>query len=279
MILRDVDHKHATTLLLALLLAVGLATAPTAAGQEYPVENSTFNVSEGPQVYLGGQVTVNSTDPLFPDNRTVQFGGLGNFTAQSGGAAVEVYNITSNFTEVNVTSLPASVGIDLNGSQRVEIEGDTEYIEFRNMTPDDGNRDFTYGGTNGISVVTVYGLPVNTTVEAVNISDGSVLNSTETNSSGVGTFSLPNSRHEVELQAGCQVLNPVGSSADPPTDTTGDGLCNDLNGDSSFSLGDVIKFYDNYGSEDTINNNKNFFDFNDDKSITLGDVINLYGSV
>jgi len=81
------------------------------------------------------------------------------------------------------------------------------------------------------------------------------------------------------FEAGCGALSPVGGSSNPPTDTTGDGLCNDLNGDTNFDLGHVITFYKNFGSDDTINNNKNFFDFNGDGSITLGDVIELYSRV
>jgi PKD repeat protein len=61
----------------------------------------------------------------------------------------------------------------------------------------------------------------------------------------------------------------VGSN--PPTDTTGDGTLNDINGDGEFDIVDVSAFFQNRQG-DAVQNNTDLFDFNGDGEISIIDV-------
>ncbi|MFC5970387.1 malectin domain-containing carbohydrate-binding protein [Halomarina salina] len=68
---------------------------------------------------------------------------------------------------------------------------------------------------------------------------------------------------------------PVGEFTSPPTDTDGDGVYEDVNGDGSFDVGDVQAFFQNYEGS-TVQDNVDAFDVNGDGSVNVGDVQALF---
>ena len=72
--------------------------------------------------------------------------------------------------------------------------------------------------------------------------------------------------------------NPTVVGDDPATDTTGDGVLNDVNGDGSFTATDVQALFANQDS-DAVQNNPELFDFNGDGSFTVSDVQALFAQL
>ena len=67
----------------------------------------------------------------------------------------------------------------------------------------------------------------------------------------------------------------VTGDGNPATDTTGDGLLNDLDGDGEFDVFDVQALFNNL-NDDAVTENVDLFDFNDDGDISVFDVQALF---
>ena len=69
--------------------------------------------------------------------------------------------------------------------------------------------------------------------------------------------------------------NPIVVGEDPATDTDGDGVLEDVNGDGEFTVTDVQALFANRNS-DAVQNNPELFDFNGDGSFSVSDVQALF---
>ena len=70
----------------------------------------------------------------------------------------------------------------------------------------------------------------------------------------------------------------VTGDGNPATDTTGDGLLNDISGDGEFNIFDVQLFFNNL-DEDAVQENTAAFDFNDDGDVGILDVQALFNDL
>ncbi len=79
-------------------------------------------------------------------------------------------------------------------------------------------------------------------------------------------------------EATCIGGQPIGDFQSPPTDPDGDGLYEDINGDSKSDIVDVQALFKNQENE-TIQNNANAFDFNGDGTVNVVDVQKLFSEM
>jgi len=70
----------------------------------------------------------------------------------------------------------------------------------------------------------------------------------------------------------------VTGDGNPATDTTGDGLLNDIDGDGEFNIFDVQLFFNNL-DESVVQDNSAAFDFNDDGEVDILDVQALFNQL
>lgn len=201
-----------------------LATTVLDSGKDVK-SNVTFHKSSGPNVTIGETFNFTNSNPWVTDDR-IYLEPYGNFTS-NGNTELQLDNVNGTWTNVsNLDVSGTALIMEINDKQRVEIEGNTSHFNYTDMNPDDGSIDFRYSGSNGgTTKVTISDLSGSQTYKAVNISDGSKLDKATANSSGVVTFSLPQSEHDVELKS-------VSSSSDDETVP------------NSFDL--VIEFVTNY---------------------------------
>ena len=79
----------------------------------------------------------------------------------------------------------------------------------------------------------------------------------------------------IEIVAVESAPGPVGNFENPPTDTDGDGLYEDVNGNGDFNIVDVQAFFQNYQS-DSVQDHPAAFDFNDNGEVNVVDVQALF---
>jgi len=154
----------------------------------------------GPTVTVYGQTNVSLSD-AFSSNAVNITSEAGNVTFSSPGAtSVDVHssNLTGTWTNVTAVTAPVDLTISPEDKQQVITNGSVSDLSIRNMTVDDGNTDFWINGT-GTANITIYNLPTSTEVSAVE--NGTILDNTTTDASGVGTFSLNLSSHTISLQS------------------------------------------------------------------------------
>jgi hypothetical protein len=73
-------------------------------------------------------------------------------------------------------------------------------------------------------------------------------------------------------------LGPIGDFENPPTDPDGDGLYEDINGNSKSNIVDVQAFFANR-NDPVIRNNPEKFDFSGNGRVNVVDVQNLFNEV
>lgn len=181
----------------AALADVYLSSYGTAYGGEY-------GVVDGPVVELGGSYEIQSGNPTTADsvNISTKSNGYVNFSS-SGRTNATVDQLTgtwTNVSELNVTQ--HALTIDPSDKLAATVEGDTDSLSFQgSMAVDDETADVVYTGASGTTNLTLRGLPVTTTIAAINATTNDVLGVATTDVAGTITFTdLPNSKHIVQLQ-------------------------------------------------------------------------------
>lgn len=196
---RDIAGKKVALAVLAVLLVAGGAFAATTT---IPYSGGPhMQTNSGLDVQLAGSGELPSGN-VFPDDNTFDTG-TGTVSA-TGQASVRVVGLGGTYAEVdNIDASSNPVTIDPDDKQAVSVSGDIDNIRFRDIDVTDsadGETDFEYGGASGTSTITLTDLPADTAVRAVEVG-GSVLATGETDSQGDITFVLPNSQHDVDVQA------------------------------------------------------------------------------
>ena len=94
---------------------------------------------------------------------------------------------------------------------------------------------------------------------------------------GAGTYDVAVSTDGTEVTGGLTLLVDVDGSDGAATDTTGDDLLNDVDGDGEFTIFDVQVFFTNFQT-DPVQANPALFDFGDsgDDEVTIFDVQALF---
>lgn len=177
----------------------------------------TLEAADGPAVNVTGTTNASLADP-FPDNNTVDVTTeQGNVTLSSSGntsAEIAASNITGTWTTIDslgVMSHPLTINPE--DKRKVTVEGNPNFLKFRDATLDDGQVDFVYSGITGSTTLTLHGLPANQQVRAVDQS-GTVVAVGETDGSGTVTLSnMDHSQHAVELKSGA--ASPILTDPDP----------------------------------------------------------------
>jgi PKD repeat protein len=87
-------------------------------------------------------------------------------------------------------------------------------------------------------------------------------------------------RITVEPRSGVAMVGPssVGSSPNAPTDTDGDGLYEDVNGNGRVDYDDVVLLFNNLESSG-VKSNARAFDFNENDKLDYDDIVSLYEEV
>lgn len=166
-----------------------------------------YQTNSGLTVTLNG--STNTTGTPFPDNDTVRLDtsdGTANISA-SGQANATVHQSELTGPWTNVTRIDATsnaITIDPADKRQVTVSGDVDAFNYSKSVTvsnaSDGEVDFVYDGTTGSTTVTIRGLPPDVAIEAVDLADGSVLDSNTTTQNGVVTLTMSNSKHQVDLQ-------------------------------------------------------------------------------
>lgn len=227
-------NRRNTRILIIVGLVIGSIAGPAIAAllnNSVPVQQGvTIHAPDGPAVNITESGDVDLTSP-FPDANTVQINSsVGNATLVSSGRTnASLDNINGTWT--NVSGLDVATNelfINPEDKPAVNVSGDVETLDFRDMAVDDGNVDFVYSGTSGTTTVTVRGLQADTDIRAVDADTGSLLSGATTASDGTVTLSsMPNSEHEVELKTskggpGLSDPSPLGEQSTFPTEMSVD---------------------------------------------------------
>lgn len=156
----------------------------------------------GPDVTLGQTYQLRSGNPTTDHSVNVSTASHGyiNLSSPSSGAAVTVEEINGSWTRLsglNVASAPLTA--DVSDKQRVELGGDLETFNYTQMEVGDSQVDFEYTGTGDTASVTIYGLPGDLIIRAVD-PGGDTLDAARASPAGVVTLdNLPLSSHQVQL--------------------------------------------------------------------------------
>jgi hypothetical protein len=105
-----------------------------------------------------------------------------------------------------------------------------------------------------------------TTKKTVSLAVGSTLTVTFENATGIltpGNYDVTVSALDAEVSGNLTVSVDANGNNEPATDTTGDGLLNDVNGDRTFDILDVQALFGAL-DEGAVQDNAELFDFNDD---------------
>lgn len=185
----------------ALVLAASAAPYWAAATWQSGAE-TTFQTERGGNVTIGFEVNHTDTTP-FPNksavripSATVVFNGSGDARI---GSLTGSYAFANNL-DVDQTPLI----VDPVSKPRVRVEGGATSLSWRDPElegGDNGEEDFRYTGTSGTTHIAIGDVPPNTSIRAVNLSDGKQLAKNVSTENGTIVFSsLPNSVHSVDLR-------------------------------------------------------------------------------
>lgn len=255
-----------TLFLVGLLLGAtpGVPALMAAINDGYSVSPGvTYRASNGPAVEVQQNMDIESGNP-FPDSNTFELvSSNGNVTFISQGHAnASLDTVTGPWTNVSQLDVAsATLTINPEDKQSVEVGGDADHLYFTDMAVDDGSVDFEYGGASGTTTLTVHNLQSNTEIGAVDVDTGVVLDSATSDGSGTLSLSLPNSNHTVELtteglDSGTPQISdpsPTGAQSNEPSE-----LSVQIN-DTDFPSGDTVTttFYLNgtqYGTDSLSSN-------------------------
>jgi len=95
---------------------------------------------------------------------------------------------------------------------------------------------------------------------------------------GTGVYDVEMSAQNETLTGELTVSVDVGGDGVPATDTTGDGLLNDLTGDGEFTILDVQALFESF-DDDAVQDNVELFDFLGDDRVSIFDVQALFNDL
>lgn len=202
------------TLLVALavaMTAVSLLAAPAAAN----VTGQCDGTGGTGVAQADSGLTVNQTDtvntvPAFPDSETInydEFGTQAEINISSVGSAsaeLSEWNGSTTCLE-NVTATGAAIDVAPDNRNNVTVEGNLTLIEVRDVVydPNDGAVDLSYDATgealNSLTLET--SVSDGETVEAIDTSDGSTLDTATVNNGEVTFTGLPDDQRDVRFQS------------------------------------------------------------------------------
>lgn len=213
--------------LLAIGIIVGFAAVPAIAGvfdNKVEVSGGVPVVApNGPALTISGDTNVSLDDPsaVFPNANTVELKTeSGNITAISRGSTtldVAANDITGAYTNVSgVDASSAALTINPEDKAKVKLSGAATAVDWADYAVDDGSVDMVITGPDGTNTdVTFYGLPADTTITALNKSNGNPLDVQTTDANGDVTFTIHHSTANILLQQGDKSSIPEQSNPSP----------------------------------------------------------------
>ena len=181
----------------SLLVFVMLMSVASAAITTVPATGDiTFETNTG--LAVTDQDVADVPQEPFVDSQTIQLAG-GTVSSSSGGDISILTSLDSATPKFDGIDAQGSILRNTSVANDVEVSGDLNRVNTTAMTLDDGAIDFEFAGTSGTTTVTVFDLPANTGIFAV---EGSTILAADTsNSTGAATFAgMTNSEHDVELK-------------------------------------------------------------------------------
>ena len=181
----------------------------------------------------------------------------------------------SQTAEITVTEPPAvelsNLSIAGEGENATVLEGDHEV-----------SAEMTHvgGGAGEVETTLTIGDDVEETA-TVDIEEGETVDVSfedVTTELGPGVYDVEMTAQDETLTGELTISVDVGDDETPATDTTGDGLLNDLTGDGEFTIMDVQTLFENFDG-DAIQNNVELFDFLGDDRVTIFDVQALFNQL
>lgn len=215
---RKLDRTQLATVVVAFLVGASLVVAAAQiTNQTYVDDGNQFAAPGGPEVVLTGQTSANLSD--WYDNQIVKLNTTdGNITFRSVNgyrtthAEIAASDITGTWTRTTNLNIHGSDRLAVNpeDKEKVTISGGFDRFEWADYALDDGNADFEYGGPDGATgKVTLYNLPADTEIEALDTATGETLASGTTGPGGEITLSMPMSSHTVELVTESPPTGPI----------------------------------------------------------------------
>jgi len=177
--------------------------------------------------------------------------------------------------EITVTDPPqvalSNLSIAGQGESATVLEGDH-----------DVSADMTHvdGGAGEVEATLTIGDAVEETA-TVDIGEGETATVTfadVTAGLGTGVYDVEMSAQNETLTGELTVSVDVGGDGVPATDTTGDGLLNDLTGDGEFTILDVQALFESF-DDDAVQDNVELFDFLGDDRVSIFDVQALFNDL
>lgn len=197
----DGAARWPTKLRVALLLvgvAIGVIAAPMIYAQvttnDYQIgENATYTAPDGLSIEAGEDITTNRQHP-FPNSSTVDFGPEAEFQAD-GDAHARVSGLEDPWLvleDLDVTS--NELRVHPEDQSNVHVQGAATRLEVSALQLDDGQSDLRVT-TSGETTLTVWDLPADTAILAVDADTGELIEAVETDANGGGTFTVSESRN------------------------------------------------------------------------------------
>jgi hypothetical protein len=214
-----------------------------------------------------------------PENGSVLLGTIAPHPAQNGSAFTDqAAQILGNAVLLGVETEPPEVelsNLDIagQGAEALVYDG-----------PGDVSLDLTHvgGGAGEVNVTLQTGEATVTRTVQVEVNEtASVVFENATSELSPGSYNVTGSV-DGDTVAGSLLLSvdPTGDG-EPATDTTGDGLLNDVDGDESFDIFDVQALFNNLERQ-PVQNSPELFNFNDDESpdgVSIFDVQGLFNQL
>lgn len=173
---------------------VFVSGASDMAGTDYPFDNTVF---------------------ISADNHNMTV--IGNGQANASVAAGDIEGGWTRVSGLNVAG--TTVIFDPSDKAQIAVTGDATAVKWRDYAVDDGTTDVVISGPDGTnSQLTLYELPTDLTISAVNASTGTTLDVSTTNSNGRVTFDIGHSEQSILLQSGDQSATPELSNPSPTGD-------------------------------------------------------------
>lgn len=173
-----IDRKQA---LLLVLLGVAIVVTPAfgVAVLDYQWEADsgiTFEQTQGPDVELGTGLSTDTDNP-YPDNHTVDLGSQGTFESNGDTyVRVDQWGSSDQWTQLSALDTSnATLYADLNGRERVGIQGDATAVSYADIAPDNGHVLTVEHATGGTSTITLSGFTDAGDVAVVNADTGSLV--------------------------------------------------------------------------------------------------------
>lgn len=189
-----------------VVLLVAVATVAALSGGVMVSGEVTINAVDGPTITFDadGETDINLQHPI-PTTDTVEIttdeGTVVFSSSATTEATIDETEMLGTWTKVTEIDATNKLSIDPDDKQQIDVEGDLDAIEFRDVGVDDGSTDVIYSGDSGTFDLSVHSVSAEKRFAVIDSSTGNIITTSVSDSAGVVTFSdLSLSETEVEIE-------------------------------------------------------------------------------